>query len=187
MHGGSSPRGVAAHLFKTGRRSKFLPTRLAAQYKEALIDPDLVTLRDELALVDVRLNELLTRVDTGESGAAWAQLVKTVRELNVAVRAGKASEMAEALNELDAAVARGASDRGAWNDVMRIVEQRRKLAESERRRLVDLQQMITAEQLMTYTGALLALVKENVTDKTILSNIGAGVRRLVSMPDRGRA
>jgi hypothetical protein len=187
MHGGKTPRGIASVEFETGRYSRSLPGRLVATYETALQDADLITLRNELALLQARLHELLGSVDTAGTRGVWAKLGKAQRELDRAWQDADSTATAKAIHKMGVVVGDAATERAAWREVYEVVEQLRRLSESERRRLVDLQQMITAEQLMAYTGALLALVKENVTDPTILSNIGAGVRRLVSVPDRGRA
>jgi hypothetical protein len=71
MHGGRTLMGLAAPRLKTGRYSKFLPIGLAADYASAAHDPELLALRHELAVVDVRIKDLLSRVDTGESGGLW--------------------------------------------------------------------------------------------------------------------
>ena len=74
MHGGTIPRGLALPQTTHGRYSKDLPARLAGRYREAQSDPELLALRDEVALVDARLGDVLGRVDSGESGALWKQL-----------------------------------------------------------------------------------------------------------------
>lgn len=74
MHGGATPAGVALPHFRTGRRSRDLPARLAARYQEARSDPQLLELREGIALVDARIADLLARVDAGESGARWRAL-----------------------------------------------------------------------------------------------------------------
>src|SRR5579863_9488305 len=61
-HGALSPRGVASPAFKTGRYSRSLPARLVGRYQEAVADPELLSLRDDLALIDSRTSALLQRV-----------------------------------------------------------------------------------------------------------------------------
>src|SRR5262245_50957479 len=85
-HGGRSPQGIALPQTKSGRYSKHLPSRLLATYEEAKRDPEILALRDEVALIDARLAELLKRIDTGESGASWKQLQENFRELRVALK-----------------------------------------------------------------------------------------------------
>ena len=88
QHGGATPRGMALPQTKTGRYSRDLPTRLAARYQESLSDPDLLALREEIALIDARLGDLLKRVDSGESGVLWDLLQKTYREFVMARNQG---------------------------------------------------------------------------------------------------
>ena len=61
LHGGKTPIGAALPQFKTGRYSKYLPARLAERYHEAERDPELLSLRSELALVQARLAELISK------------------------------------------------------------------------------------------------------------------------------
>src|SRR3954452_17185048 len=74
MHGGKSLAGAASPAFKTGRHSTYLPVRLLAGYQEAERDPELLALRDEIALIDSRLADVLSRVDSGESSRIWRSL-----------------------------------------------------------------------------------------------------------------
>ena len=95
MHGGRSLRGPAHPAFRSGRYSKVLPSRLLAQYRAAEKDPELTSLRGELALVDARLADLLTRVDSGESGAIWQALLK----VHGAFKRGRATGTVEGMRQ----------------------------------------------------------------------------------------
>ena len=46
MHGGKTPRGPASVHYKDGRWSRFLPSRMLAAYREAGLDPELLSLRE---------------------------------------------------------------------------------------------------------------------------------------------
>jgi hypothetical protein len=63
VHGGLTPVGSASPHYKSGRYSRHLPARLSERYSEAQTDKRLLELRDEIALVDTRLADLLPRVD----------------------------------------------------------------------------------------------------------------------------
>src|SRR5690606_3084472 len=63
LHGGLTPAGASHYNFKTGRYSKVLPARLRERYEEAAADPELLALREDIALLDSRLDDLLKRVD----------------------------------------------------------------------------------------------------------------------------
>lgn len=138
MHGGNIPTGPALPQFKTGRYSKHLPARLADRYHEALADSELLAVRDDVALLDSHLAELLDRLHTDDAMASV----------------------------------------GTWGTVRDLLEQRRKLVETEQRRLVTMQQMITAEQAVALLGAVAGVIQRHVTDRAILGAISADLAAL---------
>src|SRR5688572_13217384 len=58
IHGGKTPAGPASPQFKHGRNIKYLPAGMQAKYQAALEDKELVSLRDDIAMVDVLEAEL---------------------------------------------------------------------------------------------------------------------------------
>src|SRR3954451_14863589 len=100
MHGGKVPRGRALPQTKHGRYSKDLPTRLLATYSAAQADTELLSLRDDVALLDARLADVLARVDTGESSALWLDLGATLKAFQQASAAGDTAKMREHLTTL---------------------------------------------------------------------------------------
>jgi len=178
MHGGATPSGIASPHFRTGRRSKDLPTRLTERYQEALHDPGLLNLRDDIALLDTRIAELLLRVDQGESGAAWKRLTTTWRDLESAHTKHDTSGMAGALTTLGAIIRGGSSDTDAWAEVVTLVEQRRRLVEAEAKRLQAMQQMISVQDAMVFVTAVQDAVKRHVRDPAALQAIAADMRDL---------
>lgn len=181
MHGGKSLRGLAATDQRANlRHSKYIPGRLLERYQTAAADSELLELRQEVALVDARLSDLLQRVDTGESGKLWADVFSTWEDMKTAVAAKDKKKQQQAAAKLDALISRGASDYQAWSEIQIIIEQRRKLVESERKRLVDMQQYITSQQAMTLVAAMIGIIKENVRDRDTLQNISTAVNGLVA-------
>lgn len=66
-HGGRTPRGVASPSFKTGRYSRSLPGHLVADYERALADPQLLSVRNDIALVDAVILSLLGQLDDDDN------------------------------------------------------------------------------------------------------------------------
>lgn len=157
LHGGKALAGIASPTFATGRHSKYLPARLLDRYHAAAADPDLLALHDELALLDTRLNELLERVDSGESGQRWEQVIVA---WNAYLAAADGVEKVKARFAIDAILEAVATDFAAWAEIHTIIEQRRKVSESEQKRLVAMSQMVTAEQAMTFVAALQASIRQ---------------------------
>lgn len=183
MHGGKSLKGIASATFKTGRYSKFLPTRMQERYQESINDNDLLELRTSVALVDARLEDLIRRVDTGESGQAWGEARKTLAVLREAMSSGDVPLANAAMKELDRIIARGLSDYAAWSEIGNSLEQRRKLVESERKRLVEMQQFISHERALLLIGSITEIIRHNVTDRQVLNAISLDLVRLMSRPE----
>ena len=187
LHGGSSPRGIASATFKNAKYSKDLSSRLAQRYEDAVRDDRLLELREEIALVEVRVGDLLTRVDTGESGAIWMQVRNSYNDLRKAAAANDQQKFADALNEMGRIIVKGQGDYAAWDEVFKAIGQRRRLVETERKRLVDLQQMMTAEQAMSMLGFVVSTVKgkayelldRSMADQ-LLSHVTAEINRFIS-------
>jgi hypothetical protein len=189
FHGGSSLVGPAAPAFKTGRYSKLLPAGLAERYTEALSDAELLGLRDEVALVDVRLAALLERVTTGESAKAWRELVAAMDAFTAARARGDIATMNGTLNRVAEIAAAGQDDTAAWAEIVSLLDERRKLAESERKRLAEAGQWLSVEQATVLLTAVVDAVRRNVSDPASLRAIGDEINRLreqPALPDGGR-
>lgn len=135
IHGGKTPAaGITHPTFKTGRYSKHLPTRLSQGYQQALSDPDLLQLNDEIRLTDSLISSLLERFDS--------QSTAHQREL---------------------------SD---------LIEQRRRLVESEGKRLTAMQQMITMERALMLIGHITEAVLRHVDDPAARQAIARDIRAI---------
>lgn len=179
IHGGKSLLGIASPSYKTGRYSKFLPARLAARYEEMRGDAELLEMREEIGLVDTRLADLLSRVDTGESGALWQGLMKARIDLLAAKRGNDIIGQSLALNKMLDLISQGHADYRAWAEIGGALEQRRKLVESERKRMIETQQMISSERAMALLGAVVNIIKEHVDDRAVLAAISSGINNLI--------
>lgn len=192
MHGGATPTGIAAGNFRTGRHSAALPSRLLERYTESLADPELLGIREEISLTDSRIADLLLRVDTGEAGETWRSLKETyyvakraAEVINTVGRASVAGQKAEdeffkAFEAIGILIAEGAQDYQAWDEVNNMVEQRRRLTETETKRLKEAQRMVTSEQATALVAALVASVKRHVTDRTALAAISSDITGLLA-------
>jgi len=180
MHGGMTPVGPAHPAFKHGRHSKFLPARLAGRYQEAIDDPHLLELRSEIALLDVRIADVVQRVDTGESGKLWSELKSVMEGFLAELTKRNADRMREPLQRMEHLIDQGTHDTAVWDELGRLLDQRRKLVESERKRLVEMHQMLTTEEAMTLLAAVVDTIRRHVVDRGALAAISADLTRLVT-------
>jgi hypothetical protein len=182
MHGGLTPKGVEHGAFRHGRHTTAIPDRMQKRYEQGLHDPDLLVLRDEIRLVDARISDLLARVDSGESGATWIDLQQSVDAFMQTQgredEPGK-QEARQHLAHIIALVRRGHSDSAAWAEVMALTERRRKLVESERKRMVQMAQMISLSEFMTLIRLVQETVARNIQDRGAIERIYRDLERLL--------
>lgn len=179
VHGGATPRGIANPNTKTGRYSKDLPTRMLADYEAERGDPELLNLSEAIAVVRARQRELFRQVDKGGAAALYAELLQTWKELEAAQRAKDGQAVASLMPEIGSLIKRGAVDASKWREITGLMEQERKLIETEQKRRVSMQTMLTAEKGQLLVKALLASVNAHVSDKRALAAIGADIMALV--------
>lgn len=183
MHGGRSLVGREHPNFKTGRYSKSLPDRLAARYVEATQDSELLALRDEIALTDTLIVDTVEKLDTGGSKAHFIALRQKWDEYQRYQKQGDAPKSTTALWELGNLITEGLRDFTLLDDIARLIEQRRKLSESERKRLIEMRQLFTAEQAVLLLGAITDIIARNVTDRDTRARIS---REFTQLADSGR-
>jgi hypothetical protein len=157
---------------------KSLPDKLALRYLESQSDPELLNMRSDIALVDARVEQLL---DSTKELAPYIDFVGGLRsslnEFKAAAAKADGAGMSEALGRLDAIVADGEADIQTWQQIIGLLEMRRKLVDQESKRLVAMHQMVTAEEAMALVGKLLAVVKLNVQGRP-LQNIADEFARI---------
>ena len=180
-HGGLVPRGLSHPGTKMYKYSKFLPDRLLERFLTSTNDPDILSMQSEIALMDVRIEELLDRSDTGESGETWTKALKEFMELESAIRSGDSVEAAGWLNALRETIDKGLSDYHNWQEIQTVADSRRKMVETERKRLETIQAMIPVSDAMLLMRAVVESVKKHVNDQVTLNLIKNDIFRLTDM------
>jgi hypothetical protein len=158
-----------------------MPDQLAERYQAALADPQLMQLRGDVAVLEARLSQLLTRVDSGESGHRWLELGGAWQRFQQASRLGDGDAMASALDDVGQLIAAGQRDHLAWREVGDVLEQRRRIIDSERKRLIDLRQVITVERALTMAGGILGVIRQHVSDAKLLDAIADDIRAVLAV------
>lgn len=163
MHGGHSPRGVQSPHFRNRGYARDIPRRMAAKMERAMMDPDLSSLKSELALIDVRLGELVSKLPEQHTKESWVAVRRRIAQALESLDDTSDPEeirvfLDAALEDLD--VIR--SDTETWKEITDMVEVRRRTAVEERKREVELEGTVTAAQFHLVTGALGNAVNEEV-------------------------
>jgi len=171
-----------------------LPARLQSRYEEAMQDPELLDLKSEIALTDGRIGDLLNRISSGESSKIWNDLNNARKGYTKAAQRGDSEAAKEHLQELLQLAGRGHADFAIWGDINNQIKQRQMLVESERKRLVQMQQMVTAEQATVLINAIAHSIRSVVVEHCdrdtagrVLTAIAADLARLLDRPDSSGA
>lgn len=186
MHGGKSLLGPGSPHYRTGAYSKFLPSRMAADFNAALHDPELVSLRKEIATVDARIIDVLKRVDTGEAGVIWqaAQAAMARFDREWGKKDGHGMEVA--LGEMRRLMTQGSSDWATWRVVVaELIESKRKLVDSEQRRISLTHESLTIDRAMLLLSTIVQILQRHISDRAILGAIAADIQATVLMRKAG--
>lgn len=183
LHGGKSPIGIGSPNIKHGRYSKDLPTRMSSRFEEALADADLVQLGRDIALIDSRLGEVLSEITQDSTGTIFGSLR---RAFNDYTKSNDPAKKQVAFVEMEFLIEQGAEDWQKWQEVYSVLEQRRKMVESEAKRQVQLQQTLTTSQAVNMLAAVIDTVKRHVTDVDALRAISADIAGLAASQTVGR-
>lgn len=183
MHGGTQPVGLASPNWTNGRYSRVLPKRLLEDVKASLADPNKLALSSELALLDARTSDLLLRVESGESGQAWRALGSAWQQYETASRSLDTIGVARAIATIGDLITRGYADSAAWSEVSALIERRRKLVETERKRQISDRQMVTTDQALALLALLVTAVQQHVHDDDALRAITDEYARLTGLED----
>jgi len=178
-HGGKSLRGNASPTFKTGRWSKDLPTRLAALYEQTQSDETLLSLRDDIRLIDTLILSKFDKLDSGESGKAWLLMRKSVDALHLALDREDYSGLAKALRDMRDVIDMRVAHYATETEIRSQLEQRRKLIETEQKLTLQGEQAITVEKAMLMIGALAGILKAHIRDTSTLNAIQTDIRAIL--------
>lgn len=181
-HGGRSLSGPGSPRWKDGTRSKY--TAIFAgdaleHYEAARDNPRYIELREEIAFLDTLIVQEATKANIGQGGPLWKDLHQSWTRFQKAADEQVAGEAGRLLEEVGKVIREGVKRYTAQREAVDLVERKRKLSESERRRITDAQQIITTQQAIAFVGAVTAAVRNHVTDRAALAAISADIARLV--------
>jgi len=183
--------GIAHPGYRSGRYSKHLPSQMAARAEEARRNPRLLSLSEDIAVLEARLAECFKALEHGESATLWQDLQATWTQLQQALASGDSLGMRAAEQTMERLMAVGGQQAAAWTEIGTLMLTRAKLTQTEVKTLQTLQQMMTAQQHQLAMGAIMQAVIEAVkqhadvkTGRLILRDVGTEMTRLSTLEER---
>jgi hypothetical protein len=181
MHGGASLAGIASGTFKTGLRCRSglnLPETLQKAFAEAFEDPELLSLRRQIALHEARETELANQL--GDAGTITASVQGTWSEMKEARRRNSAEAIAAAWHAHDAAMASEGTNRTVWVELRHVALLIVKLKDRENERLENLHQRLSREQAVAFIRAMSVGVRDAVSEAISDPVTRAGLLRAIA-------
>ncbi len=181
LHGGKSLKGPASGTYRGKGYSRYFPgKKLGKIFARSFEDPELMRLRNDLAIVATRLVELIQSLNSGQSGTLRKRLRKKYRELRRS--RPNSAKFTKAINEIGELIECGSSNDSIWKEIGQQIELRRRLLDSETKRSLVADQVMTAEEVYMIGEAIGTVIRKHVKDRQTLQKISEEVAGLI---DRG--
>ncbi len=188
LHGGRTPRGMGSPHYAGRGYSQDLPTRLLDRWEEALDDPNLTSMRSELALLDSRLGEVLGSITEDTTATRLEAATSAVHRLRyLADRPDlqdRESTLETITSDLEAALAMEQDERAAWKEVYVLIDRRRRTATVETKREDLEEHTLRHAQALYFFQRLLLAIQEEVEDPKLKAAIADRLGRELNRPDQ---
>lgn len=169
IHGGKTPRGVASPHFKHGQYSRYaqvLPERLLAKFQTLLENQDdIEKLGENIALTELRIVELLDRLNQEDFGADWLKIRETYSMMIGYMKMRNFDKANDAMVTLGSHIDKGVADYQTWKQIHADIEAKRKLVETKQRIVAQEETSISLAEAMTLITQLVAVINSVVSDK----------------------
>lgn len=180
FHGGNHPIGPDHHAYKHAKYATVaMPKRLAEKYAITSQDPEVMSLAEEIHIVDAMLMDSLERLETKEGADAWKRLYGAVSRFKKARADENAYDMNTAFEEIDSIVLQGSAAYAARRDLQSWLESRRKLTDSDLKRRVALGDMLSRAQTLVMIDNIVGLIQTHVKDHKARTHLSAALLNLV--------
>lgn len=175
--------------------SRYIPARMLGVFQEAVNNPDLLSVRDDIALLTVRLTELTSRLDREGSGSAWedlGELWASFKDRSLAAQRAKQEgdadgaakiqqEVHEQLQRVDKLIAAGIRNDDTWREVIDLTERIAGLKQAEVKLAIQANAMLSTEQALLLFGKMLDAVRSVVSDAAALTAIQVRFQELAAL------
>jgi hypothetical protein len=188
MHLGKRSVGMAHHNYQSGEFSRYiqvLDPQTAERYKAMQSSPDYLSLSPDIYAAQMRIDEVLARARTGETGTSWKKARESFNAFLTAQEAKNRPASVAALAELRAALDAGNKEREAWDEVGVLWTRLQRLVESQRRRAIEHGELVALAVVLTILRTSAESIRRHLFDADIDTTIRDAILGHVSA-DLGR-
>ena len=193
LHNGNAATGAAVASYRHGRFSKYLPQGLLKKYIDNQNDPEFLTHKSELGLVDAHIKDHYETMKNGTGPDTFQKVRQAWKDLTRAKENHDEEAVDKAFKAMEDALTGEEEHSTNLSELLDLLELRRKTLEAETRRLTNSESTLNLEQNLTLIGFLQNAVKEPIyahtppdVAKRILKEISASFGRMVGVSNDGR-
>ena len=184
FHGGLSKQGVEHQSYRHGLYANAaLPRRLENRLAAAAVDPATLSTHGEMAILQVRLGELLEKLSESGSEKMWKDAAASFAEYRGAVEAGEPdSDVArESVAALAGYFRSGQDEWATWRAIYELMGVKTKLVDSYTRRLSAANQMYTHSEISSLLVSILHTIDTLVDDPETRSKINTTIHKTINL------
>lgn len=162
-HGGNRMNGNFAGTGRAKLYAKSLSGKLQDSYIQAVTDPEFLSVAPEIAALASRSAEIMDRLGDTDYVVVQAGIRRSVRDMRRASTDDSMHGMLVAADEIESHLSAVTEDRRRWDEIGAISGRLGKLVETERRRIVEAQQMITVQEMFNLQQETLLKIRDAAT------------------------
>lgn len=180
VHGAGSPKkGRPGGYKSTDEYSRRLPKDLRQDFERVRADSELVNLRDDMALIRLRILGLIEQLETGGGEKDWKNAQLYYDNLVAAISTQDEVALAAAIRSLGTTLRNANDSLHVWNEIRDLMTQQKFLAEYELKRATAQHRVITVERLFVLIDRIVEVVTSHVSSQTTLRQIENGIGLLL--------
>ncbi len=170
-HGGMSLQGADNPHYKTGRYSKYMPDKLWERFQLMKDDPNIIDLRENIALLDVRLEQLVERTGEGDFGKGWVTIRRLYDKIQSAIKNGDTDQVKPLLDDMGDIIHSGENEYKTWKEITEVNEKRVATAKIHQDIVHKQENAIAMDDFMQMVERVLYTLKEEIQDTIMLNRV----------------
>jgi hypothetical protein len=163
-HKGAIVSGPLNDRFTTPGRAKIygesLQGELQEMYVEAVTDPEYLSVAPEIGALAARSAELMRDIGDTDYVAVAAKTRQAIKALKKSAKDDDIHGMLFAADEIEEQLTAVADDKRRWDEIAALSGRLGRLSESERKRIIEAQKVITVQEMFTIQQETLTQIRD---------------------------
>ena len=157
--------------------------KTAQGYAKIMASNQVLSNRMAINLIDQRVMQLIERIDVGEAPERMKNLYAQWQALEDAKKYQRQAEIVVLTKTINAEFEKAYHDYAAWNQMIEVLDLRRKHVDSEIKVIKEMKAILTAEQAYKLVAKLMAVCIRLIKDPKLLRQINVEFSRIIGEND----